>query len=96
MTNPHVGSSLESLFDGLGERDELEAATKRVALCEVVWWIPVEERLPERDGEFNALAGGLVKLLWFDADGWWDDSRYPTHKVSTVTHWAEMLKGPKL
>jgi hypothetical protein len=54
-------------------------------------WIDVNERLPERGGEYHIFADGKVQqAFWFDH--WF--YRQVDKKIETVTHWQPLLPSP--
>lgn len=56
-------------------------------------WVSVDERLPEKPGEYVAMIKGAKNptCLFFDVDAWIDEVGEPY----TVTHWREMPEPPK-
>ena len=68
------------------ERDE--------ALAKVPKWISVEERLPEKPGEYGAYASGMHLVLGFDENEDWFDEEYFNYNES-ITNWMPLPEPPK-
>jgi hypothetical protein len=63
---------------------------------EILTWIPVAERLPDADMTVCIAIDNADEPTWLgflDGDEWREVDGSPVG--GTVTHWAEMLKGPK-
>ena len=58
----------------------------------VMGWVSVEDRLPEKKGDYIAYTkDGIVWSYFFD-DGWVDSLGYDT---DTVTHWMPLPEPPE-
>ena len=65
-----------------------------VASAEVVKWIPVSERMPERfQPVIICRNGGKVETGWRDVNDWW---RVYGTRVKTVTHWMPLPEAPEV
>lgn len=61
-------------------------------------WIPVTERLPEKNNQWVLCrcVGGAMEVLKFDFTMWNWDSQYPgrCYMESYVTHWMPLPQAP--
>lgn len=61
-------------------------------------WISVEERLPDKDGEYLTWNGIIYYLIWFNASlGLWNVSEdgNTSAAIRGVTHWMPLPEAPK-
>ena len=68
-------------------------------LTEQINWIPVTERLPDEDETVLIYAPTSIEPVWLGfmsgaSERWYDVDGYNL-TPRTVTHWAEMPKGPR-
>lgn len=69
-------------------REELKAAQSDQG------WISVEDRLPEKDNEYNVVILGGVSTRWFAVDiGFVDE---PPRIDPRISHWRELPQPPKV
>ena len=62
-------------------------------------WISVEERLPDKDGEYLTWDGLIYFLIWFNASlGLWNvsESGDTSSAIRGVTHWMPLPEPPKM
>lgn len=57
-------------------------------------WIPVAERLPEKDGDYLCWLLGYMSVLRWDGKNWWYVSIGGAY-TRYVTHWQELPEPPK-
>ena len=73
------------------ERDQLRAVQKEVdRLREEARWIPVGERLPEKEGYYYVATEDDLFVTWWSIEGWEDVVN------GTVTYWRPMPGRPEV
>ena len=83
----------------LAQRKQAEAETERDALREKQRWIPVTERLPERDVQVlgwykdNPFSQYRPEVVAWNGNGW--VFVYAHRYVTNVTHWMPLPKAPE-
>lgn len=83
----------------LAQRKQAEAETERDALREKQRWIPVTERLPERDVQGlgwykdNPFSQYRPEVVAWNGNGW--VFVYAHRYVTNVTHWMPLPKAPE-
>lgn len=83
----------------LAKRKQAEAETERDALREKQRWIPVTERLPERDVQVlgwykdNPFSQYRPEVVAWNGNGW--VFVYAHRYVTNVTHWMPLPKAPE-
>ncbi len=93
VKNPKNQMALEMAIDDMREQDELERESNRIDFEAVKpEWIPVVDRLPEKDGRYLCvLKGGNCYI------GRFKGSRFIVFGERdnyTVTHWIPLPKPP--
>lgn len=66
--------------------------------CKQTEWISVEDRLPDKDGEYLTWSGLIYYLIWFNASlGLWNVSEDgdTSTAIRNVTHWMPLPEAPK-
>ena len=82
----------------LAQRKQAEAEAERDALREKQRWIPVTERLPERDVQVlgwykdNPFSQYRPEVVAWNGNGW--VFVYAHRYVTNVTHWMPLPKAP--
>lgn len=56
-------------------------------------WIPVDERLPEKEGRYLVFHGFVLIANWVDGS-WIEYSDQYTDYVSGITHWRPLPEHP--
>lgn len=60
-------------------------------------WIPVTERLPEKNGDYIAFSiGGTWNQLSTTELAFWDGASFITQSFLTVTHWMPLPEPPTI
>lgn len=62
-------------------------------------WISVEDRLPDKDGEYLTWDGLIYFLIWFNASlGLWNVSEGGdiSSAIRDITHWMPLPEPPKM
>ena len=83
----------------LAQRKQVEAEEERDALREKQRWIPVTERLPERDVQVlgwykdNPFSQYRPEVVAWNGNGW--VFVYAHRYVTNVTHWMPLPKAPE-
>ena len=83
----------------LAQRKQAEAEEERDALREKQRWIPVTERLPERDVQVlgwykdNPFSQYRPEVVAWNGNGW--VFVYAHRYVTNVTHWMPLPKAPE-
>ena len=83
----------------LAQRKQAEAEAERDALREKQRWIPVTERLPERDVQVlgwykdNPFSQYRPEVVAWNGNGW--VFVYAHRYVTNVTHWMPLPKAPE-
>ena len=83
----------------LAQRKQVEAEEERDALREKQRWIPVTERLPERDVQVlgwykdNPFSQYRPEVVAWNGNGW--VFVYAHRYVTNVTHWMPLPKEPE-
>ena len=83
----------------LAQRKQTEAEEERDALREKQRWIPVTERLPERDVQVlgwykdNPFSQYRPEVVAWNGNGW--VFVYAHRYVANVTHWMPLPKAPE-
>ena len=83
----------------LAQRKQAEAEAEREALREKQRWIPVTERLPERDVQVlgwykdNPFSQYRPEVVAWNGNGW--VFVYAHRYVTNVTHWMPLPKAPE-
>ena len=83
----------------LAQRKQAEAEAERAALREKQRWIPVTERLPERDVQVlgwykdNPFSQYRPEVVAWNGNGW--VFVYAHRYVTNVTHWMPLPKAPE-
>ena len=83
----------------LAQRKQAEAEAERDALWEKQRWIPVTERLPERDVQVlgwykdNPFSQYRPEVVAWNGNGW--VFVYAHRYVTNVTHWMPLPKAPE-
>lgn len=83
----------------LAQRKQAEAETERDALREKQRWIPVTERLPERDVQVlgwykdNPFSQYRPEVVAWNGNGW--VFVYAHRYVTNVTHWMLLPEAPE-
>ena len=83
----------------LAQRKQAEAEVERDALREKQRWIPVTERLPERDVQVlgwykdNPFSQYRPEVVAWNGNGW--VFVYAHRYVTNVTHWMPLPKAPE-
>lgn len=83
----------------LAQRKQVEAEAERDALREKQRWIPVTERLPERDVQVlgwykdNPFSQYRPEVVAWNGNGW--VFVYAHRYVTNVTHWMPLPKAPE-
>ena len=83
----------------LAQRKQAEAEEERDALREKQRWIPVTERLPERDVQVlgwykdNPFSQYRPEVVAWNGNGW--VFVYAHRYVTNVTHWMTLPKAPE-
>ena len=83
----------------LAQRKQAEAEAERAALREKQRWIPVTERLPERDVQVlgwykdNPFSQYRHEVVAWNGNGW--VFVYAHRYVTNVTHWMPLPKAPE-
>lgn len=76
-----------------------EDALQDAQQMEVSRWIPVTERLPDKNKQWVLClcVGGAMEVLRFDFQTWEWDSQYPGRRYmeSYVTHWMLLPEPPE-
>ena len=86
----HVETDLANYQDKVQmlEAENARLTAELTALREQVRWIPVSERLPEKDGAYIGWDGTLyVGFTW--------DERFSVMFPNTVTHWMPLPLPPE-
>ena len=84
----------------LAQRKQAEAETERDALREKQRWIPVTERLPERDVQVlgwykdNPFSQYRPEVVAWNGNGW--VFVYAHRYVTNVTHWMPLPGAPEV
>ena len=84
----------------LAQRKQAEAEAERDALREKQRWIPVTERLPERDVQVlgwykdNPFSQYRPEVVAWNGNGW--VFVYAHRYVTNVTHWMPLPKAPEV
>ena len=83
----------------LAQKEQAKAETERDALREKQRWIPVTERLPERDVQVlgwykdNPFSQYRPEVVAWNGNGW--VFVYAHRYVTNVTHWMPLPKAPE-
>ena len=83
----------------LAQREQAKAEAERDALREKQRWIPVTERLPERDVQVlgwykdNPFSQHRPEVVAWNGNGW--VFVYAHRYVTNVTHWMPLPKAPE-
>ena len=83
----------------LAQRKQAEAEAERAALREKQRWIPVTERLPERDVQVlgwykdNPFSQYRPEVVAWNGNGW--VFVYAHRYVTNVTHWMSLPEAPE-
>ena len=83
----------------LAQRKQAEAEAERDALREKQRWVPVTERLPERDVQVlgwykdNPFSQYRPEVVAWNGNGW--VFVYAHRYVTNVTHWMPLPKAPE-
>ena len=94
--NATAHAELSAAVDSLAAYEDLGPVEEFAALKERMRWIPVSERLPEKDGFYNVVMNGDI---WGEPDVWsatscgfyngkWDEDG------ATITHWMPLPSAP--
>ena len=84
----------------LAQRKQAEAEAERAALREKQRWIPVTERLPERDVQVlgwykdNPFSQYRPEVVAWNGNGW--VFVYAHRYVTNVTHWMPLPEAPEV
>lgn len=83
----------------LAQKEQAKAETERDALREKQRWIPVTERMPERDVQVlgwykdNPFSQYRPEVVAWNGNGW--VFVYAHRYVTNVTHWMPLPKAPE-
>ena len=99
--NADMGKEIEwkDMVIALAQRKQAEAEAERDALREKQRWIPVTERLPERDVQVlgwykdNPFSQYRPEVVAWNGNGW--VFVYAHRYVTNVTHWMPLPKAPE-
>ena len=99
--NTDLGKEIEwkDMVIALAQRKQAEAETERDALREKQRWIPVTERLPERDVQVlgwykdNPFSQYRHEVVAWNGNGW--VFVYAHRYVTNVTHWMPLPEAPE-
>ena len=84
-------------YDGMDEVNE--ACRMGMEALERTRWIPVSERLPEKNDQWVLClcVSGAIEVLKFDYTMWNWDAQYPgrCYMENYVTHWMPLPEPPK-
>ena len=99
--NADLGKEIEwkDMVIALAQREQAKAEAERDALREKQRWIPVTERLPERDVQVlgwykdNPFSQYRPEVVAWNGNGW--VFVYAHRYVTNVTHWMPLPKAPE-
>ena len=95
----HKEIEWKDMVIALAQRKQAEAEAERDALREKQRWIPVTERLPERDVQVlgwykdNPFSQYRPEVVAWNGNGW--VFVYAHRYVANVTHWMPLPKAPE-
>lgn len=91
MTDIEIVESLPSLYP---LQDYEEEAVLNI--CKIGHWIPVSERLPEKNGVYIVSYEDSVRLLeWFNGKWFFYPSNPAREETGTITAWMPLPKPYK-
>lgn len=99
--NADLGKEIEwkDMVISLAQREQAKAEAERDALREKQRWIPVTERLPERDVQVlgwykdNPFSQYRHEVVAWNGNGW--VFVYAHRYVTNVTHWMPLPEAPE-
>lgn len=77
---------------GYMDRATEDAAAKAEALSQVPRWIPCEERMPKKSGEYAVCIKCHVTFLFWNHASWSSDADCD---IQGATHWMPLPEPPK-
>ena len=100
--NADLGKEIEwkDMVIALAQREQAKAEAERDALREKQRWIPVAERLPERDVQVlgwykdNPFSQYRPEVVAWNGNGW--VFVYAHRYVTNVTHWMPLPEAPEV